>query len=65
MPYFYGFDYYYIVLVLPCIFFAMWAQFKVNSTFKKYSAVRSRRGLTGSQAAEAVLPCFRLHLIRN
>ena len=64
MPYFYGFDYYYIVLVLPCIFFAMWAQFKVNSTFKKYSAVRSRRGLTGSQAAEAVLRAAGVYNVR-
>ena len=51
----YGFDMYYVVLVLPCVIFAMWAQWKVNSTFDRYSRVYSRRGLTAAQAAEAVL----------
>ena len=55
MPYYYGFDYYYIILVLPCIAFAMWAQFRVKSTFEKYSHVYSRRQMTGAQAAAAVL----------
>ncbi|MDO4269622.1 MAG: zinc metallopeptidase [Eubacteriales bacterium] len=57
MPYFgfYGIDMYYIVLVLPCIVLAMWAQASVKSTFGKYERVRNRRGLTGAQAAEAVL----------
>lgn len=55
MPYYYGFDYYYLVLVLPCVFFAVWAQFKVKSTFDRYSRVYSRRNMTGAQAAAAVL----------
>lgn len=57
MPYYgyYGIDMYYIVLVLPCILFAFWAQSKVNSTFNRYSRVQNLRGLTGAQAAEAVL----------
>lgn len=64
MPYFYGIDYYYIVLVVPCIIFAMWAQYKVNSTFKKYSAVNSRRNMTGAQAAEAVLRAANVYNVR-
>lgn len=55
MFYFYGIDWTYIVLVLPTIFFALWASAHVNSTFKKYSQVRNSRGLTGAQAAYAVL----------
>lgn len=55
MPYYYGFDYYYLVLVLPCVLLAFWAQAKVNSTFQKYSRVYSRRNMTGAQAAAAVL----------
>ncbi len=51
----FGFDMYYLVLVLPCVLFAMWAQWKVNSTFDRYSAVYSRRGITAAQAAAAVL----------
>lgn len=45
----------YIVLVLPCVLFALWAQSRVNSTFSRYSKVHNLRGLTGAQAAEAVL----------
>lgn len=48
-------DSYYIILVLPAIIFAMIAQVKVNTTFNKYSRVRTRRGITGADAARAVL----------
>ena len=53
--YYYGIDIYYIILVLPCILFAFWAQAKVNGTFNRFSRVTNRRGITGAQAAEAVL----------
>lgn len=49
------FDYYYLVLVMPAILFALWAQAQVSGTFEKFSKVRTMRGLTGAQAAEAVL----------
>ena len=65
MPYygFYGIDMYYIVLVVPCIILAFWAQARVKSTFNRYSQVLNRRGLTGAQAAEAVLrPVSYTHL---
>ena len=57
MPYFgyYGIDLYYIVLVVPCIILAFWAQSKVKTTFARYEKVYSRRGMTGAQAAETVL----------
>ena len=55
MPYSYGFDWTYIVLVLPCIIFSMWASSSVNSTFKRYSKVFSSRRITGAQAAQRVL----------
>lgn len=51
----YGFDWTYLVLVLPCVIFSMWASSKVNSTFKKYSTQYSARRLTGAQAAQRVL----------
>ena len=53
--YYYGIDMYYIVLVLPCVLFAFWAQNKVNSTFNRYSRVQNLRGLTGAQAAQRIL----------
>ena len=55
MPYYYGFDWTYIVLVLPCVILSLWASANVNSTFKRYSQQYSRRGLTGAQAAAQVL----------
>ncbi len=57
MPYgyYYGIDWTYLVLVLPCVIFAMIASANVNSTFKKYSKQFSSRRITGAQAAERVL----------
>ena len=56
MPYYYyGFDWTYFVLVLPCMIFALIASANVNSTFKKYSAQYSQRKLTGAEAARQVL----------
>ena len=49
------FDWTYVVLVLPCVIFAMWASSSVNPTFNKYSKQYSSRGITGAQAAERVL----------
>ncbi len=55
MPYFYGFDWTYLVLVLPCLIFSLVASASVNSTFKKYSRQHSMRGISGAQAAQRVL----------
>ena len=57
MPYYYGygFDWTYLVLVLPCMILAMWASANVNSTFKKYASQHSYRNLTGAEAAQRVL----------
>lgn len=55
MPYYYGFDWTYVVLVLPCVILSLWASANVNSTFKKYSQQFSTRRLTGAEAAQRVL----------
>ena len=56
MPYYYyGFDWAYLVIVLPCLLLSMWASSSVNSTFNKYSKVNSIRRLTGAEAAQRVL----------
>jgi uncharacterized protein len=50
-------DYWVIWLVcagVPLVF-GLWAQAKVKSTFRKYSEVPTGNGMTGAQAAEAVL----------
>ena len=56
MPfYYYGFDFTYLILVLPCIILSIWASTNVNSTFKKYSKQFSSRRITGADAARRVL----------
>ena len=55
MPYFYGFDWTYIVLILPCFILSMICQIKVKSNFSKYGNIPNRRGMTGAQAAQYVL----------
>ena len=51
----YGLDLSYLILVLPCIIFSLWASSSVKSTFNRYSKVYSSRRLTGAQAAQRVL----------
>ena len=47
MPYYYyGFDWTYLVLILPCMIFSLIASSSVNSTFKKYSTQYSLRRIT-------------------
>lgn len=53
--YYYGFDFTYFIFMLPCLILSMYCSAKVNSTFKKFSQVSNRRGLTGAQAAYQVL----------
>ena len=57
MPYYYGygFDWTYLVLVLPCVLLSLWASSNVNNTFKKYSGQYSSRRITGAEAAQRVL----------
>ncbi len=52
---FYGIDIYYLILVIPAMLFAFFAQAKVSSTFNRFSKQRTRSGLTGAGAAQAVL----------
>lgn len=45
----------YIYLVLPALLFALYAQYKVQSTFTRYLRVPARSGYTGAQVARALL----------
>ena len=55
MGFFYGFDWIYLVFIVPCIIITLICQIKVQSTFSKYSKIRNSRNITGAQAAEYVL----------
>ena len=44
-----------VLIVVPALFFSIWAQMNVKSTFDKYSKIRTKRGYTGADAARRVL----------
>ena len=64
MPYYYGFDWTYLVIILPCMILSLWASSNVNNTFKRYSNQFSRRGITGAEAAQRVLRNHGVHNVR-
>ena len=51
---FYGLDWTYILVLIGAVL-SLIASAKVNSTFNKFSKVRSASGMTGAQAAERIL----------
>ena len=48
------YDYTYFVFIVPALIITMIAQYKVQSTFKKYSRIVTVKGMTGAQAADSV-----------
>lgn len=63
MPFFY-FDYYYLILVVPTLIFAMFTQIWLKNTYKKYSGLRNARGLTGADAAMNVLRHYQIYDVK-
>lgn len=53
MPFFFV-DYWYLVLVVPALLVSVWAQFKVKSTFNKYSRRSVASGMTGADASRII-----------
>ena len=49
------FDPVYWIVIGAGMLLSLWAQFKVKSTFSKYSQVATRSGLTGAQIAKRIL----------
>jgi uncharacterized protein len=45
----------YFVFILPALALSLWASWRTRCAFKKYSRVRTARGLTGAQAAQEML----------
>ncbi|HEQ72404.1 MAG TPA: zinc metallopeptidase [Spirochaetia bacterium] len=56
----FGLDPLYFIMIIPVLLFSMWAQFRVKSSFNKYSRVRARSGLTGAQAAAVLMERYGL-----
>lgn len=61
-PYYY-FDWTYLILI-PAVILSLWAQSNVNSTFRKYAKVQSRRGNTGAEIARKILDMNGLYQVR-
>lgn len=51
-PFFYDWTY---ILLIPALILSMWAQFRVSSTFNRFSKVRASSGMTATQMAEQLL----------
>ena len=54
----------YMYLLIPAILLSLYAQFKISSSYKKYSKIRSQSGLTGAQTARAILNSNGLYDVR-
>lgn len=52
MPFYYDST---VLLLIPAMIFALYAQYKVNSTFNKYSNVKNSRGVTAAEVARRIL----------
>lgn len=52
---FYYYDFSYFLFMIPALIISIIAQSRVQSTFNKYSGVRSSKGLTAAEAAMRVL----------
>lgn len=44
-----------MILLIPAMLFAMWAQWKVQHTYNEMSRVRATSGLTGREMAKAIM----------
>ena len=49
------FDSYYLILVVPAIIISMIAQFKVQSTYRKYAQVMASRHVTAKEVVQQIL----------
>ncbi len=57
-------DSYYLLLILPAMLIALYAQTKVTSTFKKYSKYTNARNITAKEVARRILDANGLYDIK-
>ncbi len=50
-----------LLLLIPAVILALWAQMRISSTFRRYSQVSSARGVRASEAARRLLDRFGLN----
>src|SRR5690348_2173764 len=49
------YDVRFLMFMLPALALALFAQWRVSSTYKKYSEVRNAQGLTGADVAQILM----------
>ena len=54
-PYFYTYDYSYLIYILPGLLLAMYAQAKISSAYEKYKKIPSSTNLSGAEVARKIL----------
>ena len=59
----YYFDPTYLLVLIGAVL-CIWAQMRVKSTYRKYSRVKSRSGMTGAQAAQRILQLSGIYDVR-
>jgi Zn-dependent membrane protease YugP len=52
------------LILLPGMALMMWAQFRVQGTYRKYAEIQSSLGMTGEQVAEATLQRMNVQNVR-
>ena len=60
----YYYDEYFLLLCVPALIISLIAQWKVKSSYKKFSKIRNVRGLTGAAAAYRVLQSYGITDVR-
>ena len=58
------FDPTYMVMILPALLLALYAQFKIKSTFARFSAVRASRGQSADSVTRMLLDRFGLNNVK-
>jgi len=54
MPFLF-FDTRYLIFMVPAILLALFAQWKISATYRKYSEIRNQQGLTGADVARVLM----------
>lgn len=55
---------YVLMVMLPSLVVALWAQFKVQHAMRRYSRVPNQNGLSGAEAADEILRANGIHDVR-
>lgn len=54
-PYFYAYDFSYLIYILPGLILALYAQAKISSAYEKYKKIPASTNLSGAEVAREIL----------